>query len=57
MYEVYNGDGVYLLVSLQEHRTPFHDAVDQMEVDVVKYLVEELQMDISKFDEVYIILM
>jgi len=43
-------------ISLQEHKTPLDNAVDQWQVDVVKCLVEELQMDLRKFDEVDIVL-
>ena len=43
---------VFNLLSLQKHKTPLHDAVDKKKISTVKCIVEELKMDISKFDEV-----
>ncbi|XP_065906448.1 uncharacterized protein [Dysidea avara] len=37
----------------EDHQTPLHLAVDQKQISTVKYFVEELKMDISKFDEEY----
>ncbi|XP_065907282.1 ankyrin repeat and protein kinase domain-containing protein 1-like [Dysidea avara] len=37
----------------KEHKTPLHDAVDKKRIGTVKCIVEELKMNISKFDEDY----
>jgi len=38
---------------LQVNKTPLHDAVNQWKIRTIKFLVEEVSMDISKFDEVH----
>ena len=39
-------------VVMQYHVTPLHLAIGKQHISTVKCLVEELKMDISKFDEV-----